>query len=228
MGFIFRSVRRLATVGLLGTTTSAAYLAAKNPVISPLPPSDPIWTSSLYKKHNPSRNPATQDVCIKRIPLDKIRPELLQKDGDLALEFCRGVWSGWGFVIQRKYLDRKWRGPETAHQLWTNEQLATSTYDKGTQITDHFEVLERTPTAVTIRCGDSPRNQGLRPSDGLFIIGARVDKERQEVELTLKSCLYSSEGTVQGFKGPMPPRIEELHQWYARLWSETGSWKLLK
>lgn len=99
MGFIFRSVRRVLTVGLLGTTTGAAYLAAKNPVIAPLPPSDPIWTSSLYKKHNPSRNPATQDVCIKRIPLDKIRPELLQKEGDLALEFCRGVWSGWGMSL---------------------------------------------------------------------------------------------------------------------------------
>lgn len=96
MGFIFRTVRRLATVGLVGTSGAAAYLAARNPVISPLSPSDPVWTSSLYKKHNPSRNPATQDVCIKRIPLDKIRPELLQKDGDLALEFCRGVWSGWG------------------------------------------------------------------------------------------------------------------------------------
>lgn len=131
-------------------------------------------------------------------------------------------------MIQRKYLDWKWRGPETVQQLWTNEQLATSTYDKGTYITDHFEVLERTPTAVTIRCGDSPRNQPLRPSDGLFTIGARIDKERQEVELTLKSCLYSSEGTISGIKGPMPGWMEELHQWYARIWSETASWKLLK
>lgn len=83
----------LATSGVSG---AAAYIAAKNPVISPLPPSDPIWSSSLYKKHNPSKNPATQDICVKRIPFSKIKPELLQKEGDLALEFCRGVWSGWG------------------------------------------------------------------------------------------------------------------------------------
>lgn len=81
---------------LLGTSGTAAYLAARNPVISPLAVTDPLWTSSLYKRYNPSKNPATQDVCIKRIPLNKIRPELLQKEGDLALEFCRGVWSGWG------------------------------------------------------------------------------------------------------------------------------------
>lgn len=89
-------LRKTFFTTLLGTSGAAAYLAAKNPVISPLPASDPIWTSSTYKRHNPARNPATQDVCIKRIPLSKVRPELLQKEGDLALEFCRGLWSGWG------------------------------------------------------------------------------------------------------------------------------------
>lgn len=81
---------------VLGTTGLAAYLAAKNPVISPLAASDPIWTSSLFRRYNPSANPATQDVCIKRLPLDKIRPELLKNPGDLALEYCRGVWAGPG------------------------------------------------------------------------------------------------------------------------------------
>lgn len=82
--------------GLLATTGSAAYLAARNPVIAPLAASDSLWKSSVYKRYNPSGNPGTQDVCIKRIPLSKIRPELLEKEGDLALEFCRGVWSGLG------------------------------------------------------------------------------------------------------------------------------------
>ena len=89
-------IRKTIFASLLGTSTAAAYLAAKNPVISPLPPNDAIWSSSVYKRHNPSRNPATQDVCIRRIPIDKIRPELLQNNGDLTVEFCRGVWSGVG------------------------------------------------------------------------------------------------------------------------------------
>ncbi|EFW99361.1 FAD linked oxidase [Grosmannia clavigera kw1407] len=214
--------------GLLGTSTVAAYLASRNPVISPLAPSDPIFSSSVYKRTNPARNPATQDVCIKRLPMSSIRPELLQKDGPLVLEFCRGLWSGYGYAIQRKFLDSKYRGPETASQLWDTEELAASTYDKGTVITDHFEVVEKTPTSITVRCGDSPRNKGPRASDGLFVISATMDKPREEVELRLKSVLFQSEGNVVGTKGPMSPWIEELHQWYARLWSETASWKLRK
>ncbi|KAI9150323.1 hypothetical protein HJFPF1_10082 [Paramyrothecium foliicola] len=221
-------LRLTVYTGLLATSGSAAYLAARNPVIAPLGASDPLWKSSLYRRFNPSANPATQDVCIKRIPLSKVRPELLEKEGDLALEFCRGVWSGLGFAIQRKYLEMKWKGPETAQQLWSKEQLAQSKYETGTCITDHFEVVERTPNTITVRCGDSPRNQALRGSDGLFSLSAIVDKEREEVELRLRSCLFSSQGTVPGHAGPMPPWMEELHQWYARIWSETGSWKLLK
>ncbi|OAQ60338.1 FAD linked oxidase [Pochonia chlamydosporia 170] len=219
-------IAKAAFSSLIGTTGLAAYLAAKNPVISPIAASDAIWSSKLFKRYNPSANPATQDVCIKRIPLDKIRPELLKNPGDLALEYCRGVWAG--FEIQRRYLQWKYYGPETNTQLWTKQQLSESKYEKGTCIVDHFEVVEKTPTAITVRCGDSPRNQALRGSDGLFIIGAVVDHTRGEVELTLKSLLFSSQGKVLGVKGPMPSWMEELHQWYARIWSETGSRILLK
>ncbi|KAH6981687.1 hypothetical protein BKA56DRAFT_584303 [Ilyonectria sp. MPI-CAGE-AT-0026] len=213
---------------LLGTSTAAAVLAARNPVISPLPANDPIWWSKPYKQRNPNRNPATQDVCIKRIPLDKIRPELLKKDGDLTVEFCRGLWSGLGFTIQQKYLEYKWRSPETEDQLWDQEQLAESTYDKGTKFTDHFEVVEKTARDITVRCGDSPRNQGLRGSDGLFVISTSIDQVHGEVELRLKSCLFHSEGKFPGNKGPMPGWMEEMHQWYSRIWSETAARKLLK
>ncbi|KAF5121884.1 hypothetical protein E5D57_012355 [Metarhizium anisopliae] len=213
---------------LVATTSLAAYLAAKNPVLSPLAASDPIWTSKLFKRYNPSANPATQDVCIKRLPLDRIRPELLKNPGDLVLEYCRGVWSGYGFEAQRRYLEWKYRGPETSAHLWTREQLSQSAYDKGTCIADHFEVVEKTATSITVRCGDSPRLRGPRGGDGLFVIGAVVDDARAEVELTLKSCLFASQGKVLGDKGPMPPWMEELHQWYARIWSESGSRRLLK
>lgn len=247
-------IRKAFFFSAFGTTGVAAYLAAKNPVISPLAATDAIWKSSVFRKYNPSANPATQDVCIKRIPIDKIRPELIKNPSALTLEYCRGVWSGVGklffvpvlmhaikpdaanlltsrhagFEVQRRYLEWKYSGPETAHNLWSRQQLAESNYDKGTCIVDHFEVVEKTNTSITVRCGDSPRKQELRPSDGLFVIGAVVDEARGEVELTLKSCLFSSQGKVDGIKGPMPPWMEELHQWYARIWSETGSRKLLK
>lgn len=92
-------LRTTIFTGVLGATGAAACLAARNPVISPIAATDTIWTSSLYRRHNPSKNPATQDYCVKRIPLDRIRPDLLQNEGDLTLEFCRGVWSGWGLFF---------------------------------------------------------------------------------------------------------------------------------
>ena len=133
-----------------------------------------------------------------------------------------------GYTVQRKYLEYKYRDSETASQLWDPDQLMSSTYEKGTQITDHFEVLEKTATSITVRAGDTPRTSGPRASDGLFVISATVDKLHDEVELSVKSVFFSSEGKVAGNKGPMPPWIEELHQWYSRLLNETGSWNLLK
>lgn len=81
--------------GALGAG-AMGYLGASTSIISPLPKDDPLWHSKSYATYNAHRNPSTQDVCVKRIPLSKIRPELLQHEGDLALEFCRGVWAGLG------------------------------------------------------------------------------------------------------------------------------------
>lgn len=89
-------IKRTIATGILTGTAFVGYVAGTTSVICPLPLDDPVWSSSTYKRHNVHGNPATQDVCIRRIPLSKVRPELLQNEGDLALEFCRGVWSGWG------------------------------------------------------------------------------------------------------------------------------------
>lgn len=82
------------TGGVLG------YLGAATTIISPLPQDDPLWRSKSYAKYNAHQNASTQDVCLKKIPLNKIRPELLQNEGDLALEFCRGVWGGLGETLK--------------------------------------------------------------------------------------------------------------------------------
>lgn len=84
----------LTTLGL--GTGALGYLGASTSIVSPIPENDPLWHSQSYAKYNSHRNPSTQDVCLKRIPLTKIKPELLEREGDLALEFCRGVWGGLG------------------------------------------------------------------------------------------------------------------------------------
>jgi hypothetical protein len=128
-----------------------------------------------------------------------------------------------GYTIQRLYLARKYRGPETSRQLWTVPELKSSNYNTGTQVTDHFEVVNRTPAEITVRAGDSPRKAGPRDSDGLFVISAKVDKAAGVVELGLKSCFFTSGQKVESVNGPMPRWMEELHQWYSRIWMASAS-----
>lgn len=92
MGLIKKTVYTgvLTGAGLLG------YLGLTTSLTCPLNRDDPLWRSRVYAKHNKYANPSTQDIVTKTIPLSKIKPELLQREGDLVVEFCRGVWSGWG------------------------------------------------------------------------------------------------------------------------------------
>lgn len=89
-------IRKTAVGVTVGTAAALGYLHVATSIIAPIPLNDAIYSSSAYKKYNPHKNAATNDICIKTIPLNRIRPELLQKEGDLALELCRGVWHGWG------------------------------------------------------------------------------------------------------------------------------------
>lgn len=133
-----------------------------------------------------------------------------------------------GYRFQRAYLARKYHGPATSAQLWTVDQLSGSTYEPGTQLTDHFEVVEKTPSEIVVRCGDTPRNPDPRDSDGLFVISAVVDRERGEAVLGLKSCFFNSSRKVEAIQGPMPGWMELAHRWYSRLWIETGSWRITR
>lgn len=104
MGIIKKTIYTTVLTG----TAFVGYVAGSTSIIYPLPRNDPIWSSKAFRRYNIHNNPTTQDVCIKRIPLDKIRPELLEKEGDLALEFCRGVWAGWGKLSLFLAASRRW------------------------------------------------------------------------------------------------------------------------
>jgi hypothetical protein len=126
-----------------------------------------------------------------------------------------------GYAYQRRYLEKKYKNTTTtAHQLWSPEQLKTSTYDVGTQITDHFEVVSKTPEAIVVRCGDSPLKRDVRDSDGLFEMGVVVKRDEGVAEFRLKSVFYKGLGKADG--KPMPEHIEFLHRLYTKLWMETA------
>ncbi|KAL3479376.1 hypothetical protein BJX99DRAFT_78140 [Aspergillus californicus] len=217
MGLITRTLKLTTYTGL--ASVGAFFVYTRNDHFEPMTATDPIFNHPLYHRFNPEKNPSTHDLCIRRVPLSDINPSLLEKKGKLVEAFCAGVWSGWGYAFQRAYLSRKYESPETSSHLWSKEQLSNSTYDVGTLITDHFEVVDKTSESIIVRCGDSPSRQGVRASDGLFEISAVV-KPEGVAEFGLKSCLYQGLGKAES--QPMPPHVVWLHQQYAKLWAETA------
>ncbi|KAL1590772.1 hypothetical protein WHR41_00790 [Cladosporium halotolerans] len=215
-------------IGVTGWTAFAAAgtfvaMTRKNRIL-PVPASDYIFNSTSYARYNPYNSPVTQDICLRRVPLSQIKPEYLEQEGRLAEKFCAGVWSGLGYAYQRRYLEKKYRGPETAGHLWDKEELKESKYEVGTLITDHFEVVAKTPESIMVRCGDSPRNKDARESDGLFEMTAEIKKDEGVAEFGLKSVFYNG---LSGYKsgstaGPMPSHVQWLHQQYDKVLMESA------
>ncbi|KFZ04233.1 hypothetical protein V501_09218 [Pseudogymnoascus sp. VKM F-4519 (FW-2642)] len=216
-------IRKALYTAILGTTgvTGLAFFTTRKSIIVPVPATDPIYSSSAYLAQNPNNNPVTQDIVIRRLPLSSIRPELLEKEGALVEAVTAGVFGGLAYEFQRRYLERKYRNPSTKTDLWTRSAINSSDFAKGTIITDHFEVVDRSPTQVTVRCGGSPREQGVRGGDGLFKVAARVEKEKGEVELSLTSVFFQGKGVAAA--EPMSSWIKWLHGVYGKLWIEDAA-----
>jgi hypothetical protein len=75
-----------------GTVTAYALLTRKS-TFTVVPPQDAFKASHLAT-YNPEANPALHDRCVRRVRIDKIRPDLLENEGELVRAFCAGVWSG--------------------------------------------------------------------------------------------------------------------------------------
>ncbi|KAL9088168.1 MAG: hypothetical protein Q9165_006295 [Trypethelium subeluteriae] len=206
-----------AIVGWGSLATAGTYVAmTRNSKFVAMATTDEIFTNAIYTRLNPERNPTFHDLCIRRVPLSKIRPELLEKDGKLAEQFCAGVWSGSGYTIQRKILERLFRGPSTAHQLWDREELAASSYPTGTQFTDHFEVVSHSTSAIIVRSGDSPRKSDVRENDGLFEMRAEVEEAEGVAEFQLKSCFFQGLGKSDSSAPPIGAVAGWLHRVYTK------------
>lgn len=214
--FTFTAYTSLATAGTL-------FALTRKSKVGPVPPSDYIFSNTLYARYNPNNAPVTHDICVRRVPLNKVKPELLENNGKLVESFCAGVWGGLGYAYQRRFLEKKYRGPETATQLWDRSQLKTSEYPVGTQITDHFEVVSKNSDSIIVRCGDSPRKVDVRESDGLFEMLAEVKPAEGVVEFGLKSVFYNGLAPAdKDGKGPMTPWIQWLHAQYDKFLMETA------
>ncbi|KAK8100986.1 hypothetical protein PG999_011360 [Apiospora kogelbergensis] len=214
------------TGGLASVGAGMSYLSA-NTSIEDLNKDDAWFRSKTYARYNPKANPALQDDCFKRVPLSKIRPELRNDEAALTLDFCRGIWSRWGFWPQSKLHERYDAPPGSEDYTWKTSELAVAKYEPSLKFSNHFEVVQNQGNEITVRCGGSPLQPGLRNSDGLILISARIDREKQEAVFSLKSALFDSAGSYnEGVGHPIPPKIVFLHRWYVRMLVQSGFGKV--
>lgn len=105
---IIRTTVAVTGWSAVAAASTFAFITRKSK-ISPIPASDYIFNSALYARSNPNKAPITEDICTRRVPLDSIKPELLEKQDKLTEAFCAGVWSGVGYAYQRRFLEKKYR-----------------------------------------------------------------------------------------------------------------------
>ncbi|KAI1169774.1 hypothetical protein F4777DRAFT_584572 [Nemania sp. FL0916] len=208
--------------GVVGLGAGMAYLAGGTSLV-PLTKDDPMCKTRTWSRYNPRENAALKDDVIKAVPLSQIRPELRDNEAALTLEFCRGVWSRWGFKAQSILQERYDKPPGTDDNLWSTSELALANYKKGQRFSNHFEVVENSGKEIVVRCGASPMEPGLRKSDGLIFISARIDPEQQQAVFHFKSALFSSAAPkAPGTPHSVPSKIVFLHNWYVRMLSQSA------
>lgn len=232
-------------VGITGGLGANALLAygvssfyTRNTKFVPFDTSAPDLKAKVFRDHNPLNNPpACIDHAIKEVPYGKL-PEKYWVKGSggrisvdqraLTTDFCRGIWSGVAFRVQRRLLEKWYRALDGRQDhLWDVKELEKSPYPVGTKIADHFEVVDHTDNRVVVRCGDSPLNRDHRPSDGLFSMEVSKDDEAQIATFHLKSVFVD---TTQEGKGsqPQPEFLQFAHRLYTKLWMESATRKLIK
>ena len=92
---ILRTTTTVLGWGSLATVGTFVAMTRKSKFV-PVATTDEIFSNVFYLRNNPEKNPSLHDLCVRRVPLAQIRPDLLEKDGKLVEAFCAGVWSGLG------------------------------------------------------------------------------------------------------------------------------------
>ncbi|GFF60216.1 hypothetical protein IFM51744_10223 [Aspergillus udagawae] len=191
------------------------------------PENDPLFKSRYFKQHNPGNHPSLNDSCVRKVPLSQIPPELVDdalNGGSKLLErFCAGVWGGYGYAIQRNILARLGRDDSNKDlMLWDKKELLNSTYGEGTNVTNHFVVVGKTPRSIVLWGAHSPsENPGVpRDMENLAEITTDIDMDQGVAEFRLKNIFYN--GVERTSKDLFPPPIVWLHFQYCKLLVEAG------
>ncbi|KAF2993006.1 hypothetical protein E8E13_000380 [Curvularia kusanoi] len=221
-----------AANALLGYSVFSFY--TRNTTFVPYDTADPDLATPTFTKHNPlSNKPICIDHAVKTLPLQQFRERYGLKEGEkvpverLTTDFCRGVWSGIGFRVQRRMMEKKYRAlPGRENDLWDVKQLEKSEYPVGEKIVDHFEVVQHDANKVIVRCGDSPSIQEQRASDGLFAMETTVNEKADTATFHLKSVFVNTTAEGKDLE-PLPFQFQFLHRCYTKLLMEGATRKML-
>lgn len=95
-------IRRLAAFAGYGTlgATGGWFWYSRQSKLTPLSTNDYLFHSTQFARLNPDQHPAMSDICVREVPLKKIKSEYLDKDGKLVEEFCAGTFGGIGASIR--------------------------------------------------------------------------------------------------------------------------------
>lgn len=136
---VFRAFKYAAGAGVLGIggTLGGIRLWTRRSYFEEFTgETDALWHFPLLKKINPHDNPSLNDSCVRRIPYEQLKPELLEdqrRGGDkLVIAFSQGMWGGYGYAVQLALENRfKARTKDNEGDLWSKERLLTSDYSVG-------------------------------------------------------------------------------------------------
>lgn len=109
-------------------------------------------------------------------------------------------------------------------------QEITYLHHAGTVFTNHFAVLEKTPTCLTMRGCFGPRQDPIVPQnvDNLFELRAELDEQRKVVKLKLRCLTFDGTEGAKEDPDPFGGVAGFLHRRYSSLLVESGAGNCLR
>ncbi|KAF4983166.1 hypothetical protein FDECE_17360 [Fusarium decemcellulare] len=220
----FISQRRLGLVAKTGagisiTGAGGFYLRTRKCYFEPYGPelNEPLFTHPMLKQINPWNKPASFDSCVREVPFDSLDDGLVEdaKQGGTKLieRFAEGMWGGYGYAIQRRIMEF-FKDETCKDDVWTREDLLKSRYDPGTFFTNHFVVLEKTPTCITMRGCFNPHQDPPVPQDvdNMVELRAELDGKRRVVMLKLRAITFDGRQEAKDDPDPFGGVAGWLHK----------------
>ncbi|CZR43685.1 uncharacterized protein FPRO_07398 [Fusarium proliferatum ET1] len=216
--------------GVSITGAASFHLVTRKCYFEPFGPENgrSLYGHPLLKKINPWNKPGSADSCVREVPfnnLDKVMLEDAKKGGTKLVErFMAGMWGGFGYGIQRRIMTF-FKNEVNKNDLWDKKDLLASTYEPGTYFTNHFVVLSKTPTCITLRGCFDPHQSPPSPMDvdNLVEIRAELDEMRQVAVLKLQVITFDGRKEASDKEDPFGGVGGWLHRRYSTLLVESGA-----